>query len=173
VNRAPPLLQRSGLEWAWRVKEEPKLWRRYFSDGLALLRLLATQILPYAFWLRLNRTRAAAPLHAELGSKGEAVALVLTGACGATNSEQLLAAVDEALAAAGDDGIGTDFGADIALDMRGVTYLDPRALGILLMLEARLLRSENVLLITDLAPDLHKVLRWNGMYQLFRARKQP
>ena len=29
VTRAPVWMQRSGLEWLWRIKEEPQLWRRY------------------------------------------------------------------------------------------------------------------------------------------------
>ena len=40
VRRAPVAWQRLGLEWLWRIREEPALWRRYAGDGLALLRLL-------------------------------------------------------------------------------------------------------------------------------------
>ena len=39
VRRAPRWMQRSGLEWAWRVKEEPALLRRYAGDALRLLPL--------------------------------------------------------------------------------------------------------------------------------------
>ncbi len=46
VSRAPVTMQRAGLEWLWRIKEEPDLWRRYFHDGLALLKLLTTRQLP-------------------------------------------------------------------------------------------------------------------------------
>jgi N-acetylglucosaminyldiphosphoundecaprenol N-acetyl-beta-D-mannosaminyltransferase len=35
TRRAPVWMQRSGLEWFWRLSQEPqRLWRRYFSDGL-------------------------------------------------------------------------------------------------------------------------------------------
>lgn len=40
VSRAPLWAQKTGLEWLWRIKEEPKLWRRYWDDGLGLLTLL-------------------------------------------------------------------------------------------------------------------------------------
>jgi Glycosyl transferase WecG/TagA/CpsF family len=33
VKRAPPRLRAWGLEWLWRIKEEPQLWRRYGHDG--------------------------------------------------------------------------------------------------------------------------------------------
>ena len=40
VRRAPQVFRKTGLEWLWRIKEEPHLWRRYLHDGLALLRIL-------------------------------------------------------------------------------------------------------------------------------------
>jgi N-acetylglucosaminyldiphosphoundecaprenol N-acetyl-beta-D-mannosaminyltransferase len=56
VRRAPGWMQKAGLEWLWRIKEEPHLWRRYFDDGLALLALLLTRVLPYAWSLRRHTT---------------------------------------------------------------------------------------------------------------------
>ncbi len=47
VNRAPLWMQKSGLEWLWRMKEEKGLWKRYLYDGLALIKLFITHILPY------------------------------------------------------------------------------------------------------------------------------
>lgn len=46
--RAPVAIQRLGLEWLWRVKEEPALWRRYVEDGAALVTLVLTRVLPGA-----------------------------------------------------------------------------------------------------------------------------
>jgi len=40
-RRAPILLQRAGLEWAWRLAQNPRrLWRRYLVDNPAILGLL-------------------------------------------------------------------------------------------------------------------------------------
>ena len=50
VLRAPLWVQRSGLEWLWRIKEEPNLWRRYWQDALSLARVLGTQMLPGIAW---------------------------------------------------------------------------------------------------------------------------
>ena len=52
IKRAPVWLQKLGLEWVWRVKEEPALWRRYWTDGLAFLKVISTQAIPLAFLLR-------------------------------------------------------------------------------------------------------------------------
>ena len=41
VSRAPALVQRLGAEWAWRIGQDPQLWRRYRTDAGALPGLLA------------------------------------------------------------------------------------------------------------------------------------
>ena len=54
IARAPRWMQKIGLEWIWRIKEEPLLWRRYASDGWALLRMLVTRVAPIVGrrWMR-------------------------------------------------------------------------------------------------------------------------
>ena len=49
VKRAPPWMQRSGLEWAWRIREEPDLWKRYWSDGIGLFWLLINSVVPFFY----------------------------------------------------------------------------------------------------------------------------
>ena len=39
VRRAPLAWQRLGLEWLWRIRQEPQLFKRYWGDGWALLGL--------------------------------------------------------------------------------------------------------------------------------------
>lgn len=46
IRRAPRIFQISGLEWVWRIWEEPGLWRRYYSDGKVLIGLLVRRALP-------------------------------------------------------------------------------------------------------------------------------
>jgi N-acetylglucosaminyldiphosphoundecaprenol N-acetyl-beta-D-mannosaminyltransferase len=46
VRRAPRWMQGIGLEWLWRIREEPALWRRYWQDGIESTRLLCTRVLP-------------------------------------------------------------------------------------------------------------------------------
>lgn len=54
VQRAPEVWQRLGLEWLYRVKQEPaRLWKRYLTTNTVFLRLLALE------WVR-HRRRAAA-----------------------------------------------------------------------------------------------------------------
>jgi len=44
VQRAPDLVRRYGLEWVWRILQEPKLFSRYLFDGLAILQMLAFRL---------------------------------------------------------------------------------------------------------------------------------
>jgi N-acetylglucosaminyldiphosphoundecaprenol N-acetyl-beta-D-mannosaminyltransferase len=46
VQRAPKAVSSMGLEWIWRILQEPKLFSRYAVDGLILLRVLISR-----FWL--------------------------------------------------------------------------------------------------------------------------
>src|SRR5690242_12534769 len=58
VRRAPAWMQRCGLEWLWRIRQERRLVGRYLADGFAFLRLLFTRVLPYAWHVRQTATRA-------------------------------------------------------------------------------------------------------------------
>ena len=55
VKRAPPWMQKSGLEWVWRIREEPSLWKRYFDDGIGLFKLVLTSVVPLLYYKWLHR----------------------------------------------------------------------------------------------------------------------
>jgi N-acetylglucosaminyldiphosphoundecaprenol N-acetyl-beta-D-mannosaminyltransferase len=56
VRRAPRLIQRMGLEWAWRLSREPRrLWRRYLVDDTQLARYLWRE------WRARRRARGTTP----------------------------------------------------------------------------------------------------------------
>ena len=43
VRRAPTWMRRTGLEWTWRLSQEPaRLWRRYLVDGIPCAAVLFT-----------------------------------------------------------------------------------------------------------------------------------
>jgi N-acetylglucosaminyldiphosphoundecaprenol N-acetyl-beta-D-mannosaminyltransferase len=59
IARAPRWMQLTGLEWVWRIKEEPQLWRRYATDAIALCKLMLTHILPVIYQQLRHRMRGA------------------------------------------------------------------------------------------------------------------
>ena len=63
VKRAPVFMQRAGLEWAYRIYQEPRLWVRYFNDLLTVLRILVTHVLPGVVRFRgINGAQLSAPI---------------------------------------------------------------------------------------------------------------
>jgi N-acetylglucosaminyldiphosphoundecaprenol N-acetyl-beta-D-mannosaminyltransferase len=59
VARAPVWMQRTGLEWVWRMYEEPSLFKRYWTDGKAYLTLLWNNVLPVRQQAQKNAAFAA------------------------------------------------------------------------------------------------------------------
>jgi N-acetylglucosaminyldiphosphoundecaprenol N-acetyl-beta-D-mannosaminyltransferase len=90
LKRAPPWMRRSGLEWLWRVKEEPHLWKRYVSDGLVFLRLLACEVVPSALSRRASRyPNQAAQKVCEISESETGMTMTLTGTLGSSEQQTL------------------------------------------------------------------------------------
>jgi N-acetylglucosaminyldiphosphoundecaprenol N-acetyl-beta-D-mannosaminyltransferase len=125
VHRAPPWMQRSGLEWLWRIKEEQSLWRRYLSDGLALLGLLATRVLPLAWMLHRRRPPREELERASIHWReaGEHLLIRLRGAWIREN----LAPLRERLAAAAASR------RHVRIDLERVSFVDTAVLGLLML----------------------------------------
>jgi N-acetylglucosaminyldiphosphoundecaprenol N-acetyl-beta-D-mannosaminyltransferase len=123
VGRAPAGVGRLGLEWLWRIKEEPALWRRYWHDGIALLRLLTTRALPGALAARRARFAKAAPVLIERDDDRH-YALTLGGSW----HDAVLAGLRAALART------TAQRRQIRLELLADCSLDSAALGLLLLL---------------------------------------
>ena len=82
VRRAPRWMRSCGLEWLWRIKEEPALWRRYWNDGVGIAALLLTRVLPdatHAWWWRLHGPRFAPPATLEVTRTSQGRTLRLRG----------------------------------------------------------------------------------------------
>jgi N-acetylglucosaminyldiphosphoundecaprenol N-acetyl-beta-D-mannosaminyltransferase len=125
VARAPAWMQRAGLEWLWRIKEEPALWRRYLRDGLALAKLLVTRVLPYVWYLRSHRADPPGEARVEAREEEQAYAIVLRGAWTRANLAVLRRCFSQAVQA----------GKDVRLDMTAVTHVDSAFVGLVMLLE--------------------------------------
>lgn len=125
VRRAPPFIAAIGLEWAWRIAEEPALWRRYGRDALGLGGILATRFAPQVF---LGRGRGRGGAEAAVERRPDGVVVHLSGALAHGGLSPVRAAFREAAAA----------GAPVILDFRDVRSVDRAFLGLVLMLEKTL-----------------------------------
>jgi N-acetylglucosaminyldiphosphoundecaprenol N-acetyl-beta-D-mannosaminyltransferase len=124
VKRAPRWCRNFGLEWLWRIKEEPYLWRRYAGDGIVALKLLWTNVLPLWALNRFDRSRGkhARALTIEVARDANTI-VKLTGAATDANVTRTIEAFEEALSSSG----------DMVLDFAKVDAIDARFLGLILM----------------------------------------
>ena len=155
VRRAPLTMRKFGLEWLWRIKEEPYLWRRYWNDGRALLRLLFTHVFPFAFWtwwLRLRYERGE-DLIITQACGYETVTLSLSGPADARHVDKAIPAFREAIATK----------KQIALDFSNTRTIDARFLGLLLMLKKTLKDTGAAPIFVGLSPGLKILFRLNGL----------
>src|SRR5437773_507426 len=152
VKRAPAWMQRIGLEWLWRIRQEPRLWHRYLWDGMALLSLLVTRALPYAWYLRHHKATAdqLAAAKAEANEEKERYVVHLRGAWTHMNITRLRRCFYHAALA----------GKDVSLEMSGVTYVDSAFVGLLMLLQGHQRQHGKQLLILSLPETVRRVITY-------------
>ncbi len=141
LKRAPTFVRRLGLEWLWRIKEEPKLWTRYFNDGCMFLFLLTFAVIPYALTDRLRRRRGAAKhegLRADIRDDLRSTAVTLNGSATIENLDVAVLCFRKAL----------NRGKEVRLDLAAATRIDPRFVGLCLMLRKQLKEQGRDLYLT-------------------------
>lgn len=153
IKRAPPRLREMGLEWLWRIKEEPHLWRRYWNDGMMTLRLILTHVLPLTLAARWMRSRCKrANLSIEESQDQERLTLTLSGTAAGRQVDEAIPPFRKALASR----------KDVAIDLSNVDFIDQRFLGLLLMLRKQLRKRGAELHVIEVSASLTRLFRLNG-----------
>lgn len=154
VTRAPGWVQRCGLEWLWRIKEEPALFSRYAGDGRKFLTLLRGQVFPYAWFLMRRRfTDAPAPvMTGKITLRQECGTFFLGGECVLEKLGPLRELLKKHRAQAW----------PITLDLSDVSYIDSAFIGLLMLVRKQ--QDACGLKMTVLHPDatLRQIFDWNG-----------
>lgn len=151
IKRAPHWMQRMGLEWVWRVKEESSLLRRYFYDGLDFLRVLVTRVLPLALHQTFKFPNAN-HIHSasiSLSSESGLNRVKLTGAWCHDN----LGPVREIFTRVEQDA------SHLELDMKEAYSIDSAFVGLLLLLEQSLVSRGLTLKLKCAPPSIQRYLR--------------
>jgi N-acetylglucosaminyldiphosphoundecaprenol N-acetyl-beta-D-mannosaminyltransferase len=152
VNRAPVWTQRIGLEWLWRIQEEPALWRRYFGDGLAFLTLLMTRVLPYTWYLQRHKAHAGqlATATIETSEEMQTHVIRLRGAWARLNIAPLRDCFSKVVLA----------GKDVKLEMGGVTYVDCAFVGLVMLLQRYQKQQGRQLLVVAVQEQVLRIIRY-------------
>ena len=161
VNRAPRWMQRVGLEWLWRIKEEPSLWRRYWGDGLGFIKLLLMRILPYAIWLRYRKENVSDAPKIEFCQSPLGLSIHLSGTLGSGKLDGVRVAFRH----------GAAVSENVNLNLEQVTYIDAAFLGLILMLRKHVLAGGNAFQLTQVPQGLRKVFYWCGMEYLLAKER--
>ena len=159
IKRAPTTMQRLGLEWLWRIKEEPQLWRRYWSDGLAFLQLLLTRVLPLMAITQWSQFKSGRhDLLVEQNEDQKSVNISLNGAAVRENIDKVVVSFQAAAA-------GTK---DIVINFRNTCVLDARFLGLLAMLDRQLKGRHLGFSCTELPRPIERIFYLSGFQYLLR-----
>ena len=157
LRRAPLLIQRCSLEWLWRIKEEPYLWRRYWKDGWGLLSLLPIHVLPLAAMTRLQRLkydRKGKDLIIKLEDRNhiETVIVRLEGVAISSQVQNAIPFFREVVTAK----------KGAIIDASAIQAIDARFLGLLFMFRKRLHENGVSLAFTGVSSRLERMFRLNG-----------
>jgi N-acetylglucosaminyldiphosphoundecaprenol N-acetyl-beta-D-mannosaminyltransferase len=163
IRRAPAIAAKLGLEWLWRIKEEPHLWRRYWRDGVALLGLMYRHVLPLALrthWQHWFGNKARQDLIIEQAEASDSTVLHLSGAAVAANVAKATSAIRQAVASK----------RPMTINLAKTSVIDARFLGLLLMLKKRLNEQGGNVKFVGVSARLKKMFDRNGAEFLLGAR---
>ena len=157
VRRAPPKFRAWGLEWLWRIKEEPYLWRRYWHDGSVLLRLFVTRVLPLVIVNRRNRLRSERHPRDLLLNTAKSHGIVMIG----LNGDAIGRHADKAIAGFRD--ILAERYKAVVIDLSSTHAIDQRFFGLLLMLRKRLKGQGTTLTFIGASAAMKRMFRLNEL----------
>ena len=151
VMRAPKFFRTTGLEWVWRILQEPKLFLRYAGDGLVMLKLLTGRVFLWKQYRGLHKWFIQRPVDDHIIRQDHSDTTVFV--FGQNLQAPAGASIRWMLA----DAVQT--GKNITLDFARAEYVDGGFLALLLLLHRQLEKSGNRLTCTNVSGRLVKLFR--------------
>ncbi|MBD2750182.1 WecB/TagA/CpsF family glycosyltransferase [Microvirga sp. BT688] len=161
IKRAPTTVRKLGLEWLWRIKEEPVLWRRYTKDVSALSALMVTRVLPLAFVSLLARAKRAVKqrkCRTMVTSTAKEAKVSLLGSVSASDVPALRATFKQVIKR-------TDH---LNVDLSGLNDIDARALGLLMMLRKQMISKYGSFKLSNPPVFIRILFRLHGIGDLLK-----
>jgi N-acetylglucosaminyldiphosphoundecaprenol N-acetyl-beta-D-mannosaminyltransferase len=163
IRRAPKLMQRLGLEWLWRIVEEPYLAPRYANDFLALLRLLMCNLVPvicFRFAASITgEDRLSPQLRVEAAANERT--MHLKGAWQYNGLQPVRDALSEAAVNR----------ANLRLDFSEISHITPELLGLLMLAKGYQDRCGRKFCIVSVRPKIRRLFRLNRVEHLLTGDK--
>jgi N-acetylglucosaminyldiphosphoundecaprenol N-acetyl-beta-D-mannosaminyltransferase len=161
VERAPKLWQNIGMEWLWRIRQEPSLWRRYLFDGLAFAKLLLLNVFPLAIYDRcLKRTNDyRQPINLRINDK-DGTLITLSGSFSYLALQPVKNLFSDVLKNGKRD--------NVQLDFNQLRYMDSAFIATLLLFQAHLNEQGLQMIITHVPDRIARLLRLNNVLNRFQ-----
>jgi len=153
LKRAPVWMQKTGLEWLFRLLQEPRrLWRRYGIDLIVFSNRFARQ------WRGVGRrNRGDQQMVSELTLVNNRALLHIQGEIAVQNLEKLKELSCEALA----------LNSKIVVNLSGVSHIDSAGAGVLVNLANRARETGGNMFLEDVPPRIHSILSSIGLDAFF------
>ncbi|MDO8825464.1 WecB/TagA/CpsF family glycosyltransferase [Methylophaga sp.] len=161
VQRAPDKWQKIGLEWLWRIKQEPKLYKRYLGDGLRFLKMLLTQTLPLAFYSKKlgNKTDTSnGQVLADTLPPQEKFIVSLKGSISSEKMNDLENVLQLALSS----------DKDVVIEGAELQFLAMDTIARLLTFQGQLQQKQKVMLLKDFPGEMITLLRMSSVLNRFK-----
>lgn len=153
VRRAPVWMQKTGIEWVERILQEPKLWWRYFTDGVWFLSLLIRRVLPYAIWRIMNKSLLE-PNHSvacDVNYQDDCIEITIHGKCVNQSIDPLRKIFRDE----------SDKSLTIQLNLIDVPVVDGAFLGLCLVLRKHLNKNGYDLQFAGINQQVKRIFHWN------------
>jgi len=159
VERAPIFWQRFGLEWVWRIKQEPVLFKRYLFDGLAFIKLILTKAIPLAIYDRYLRCSTAYNVPVEVGIDESTVQRIsISGSVKSTELQKIRCVFNNVIDS-GDE--------EVIISLAEVTYLGAEFVALLALLQNSLHEQGGGLVLQGVSMRCKSLLRLNLVWNWF------
>jgi len=163
IQRAPERWQRLGLEWVWRIKQEPSLWKRYFYDGLMFIKLLFMNVFPLAVYDRFLKRSACfsetCGIECSQNNNGQ---VVLKGSFNSLTLEPVKHVFSSIL---------NEEKGSVTMDCFKLSYIDSAFIASLMLLQASLLKQGKHLTLINVSKRINTLLLLNNVRQRFKIER--
>lgn len=159
IQRAPERWQRLGLEWVWRIKQEPSLWKRYFSDGLMFLKLLLMNVFPLAVYDRfLKRSACFSETCGINWSQESDGQVILKGSFNSLTIEPVKHFFSSII---------NEEKGSVTVDCCKLSYIDSAFIAALMLLQACLAKQGRYLTLVNVSKRVNTLFKLNNVRQRF------
>ena len=155
VKRAPQPVSKIGMEWIWRIIQEPKLFTRYAGDGLLMLRVLAGHLpswLRYRSWEKRFR-REEPDQESQLQENDQSITLTLGRNLRLTQDSPLRALFSKC----------AQSGKDLILDFRNTEFADGAFMALVLILAKQQKRQKRKLQLANINGRMATICNFFGI----------